>query len=41
MQDKLGGGEDIDWFNQIVRRKVGNSGNTRFWHDAWIGVIPL
>lgn len=41
VQDKLGGDKRIDWFHQIVRRKVGSSGNTRFWHDAWIGVTPL
>jgi len=36
--DKLVG---MNWFNNLVVRKVGNRGNTSFWNDVWTGNAPL
>jgi hypothetical protein len=29
------------WFADSVYRKVGNNANTFFWHDRWLGDVPL
>jgi len=36
--DKLVG---VNWFNNLVVRKVGNRGNMSFWNDVWTGNAPL
>jgi len=30
-----------NWFEDNIRRVVGNGRNTLFWYDRWIGDIPL
>lgn len=30
-----------DWFNDIVRQKVGNDGRTSFWEHMWVGDTSL
>ncbi|CAJ2635808.1 unnamed protein product [Trifolium pratense] len=37
----IGSGALIGLLNGVVRKKLGNGHNTSFWHDKWIGVIPL
>ncbi|PNY11107.1 receptor-like kinase [Trifolium pratense] len=37
----IGSGALTGWLNGVVRKKLGNGHNTSFWHDKWIGVIPL
>jgi hypothetical protein len=37
----LNGGNGGDWCSEIMIKKVGNGGNTRFWLDAWVGERPL
>jgi len=29
------------WFDDNIRRVVGDGRNTLFWHDNWVGEIPL
>lgn len=29
------------WFDDNIRRVVGGDRNTLFWHDNWVGEIPL
>jgi len=29
------------WFNDNLRRVVGNGGSTFFWTDNWLGGVPL
>ncbi|XP_024628771.1 uncharacterized protein [Medicago truncatula] len=37
-----GVGEGVGhWFDNNVRRVVGNGRGTSFWHDIWVGEIPL
>lgn len=37
-----GVGEGIErWFEENVRRVVGDGRNTLFWYDTWIGDTPL
>lgn len=31
----LAKGEEVDWFNAEVERRVGNGASTRFWKVAW------
>ncbi|WJX73641.1 hypothetical protein P8452_57400 [Trifolium repens] len=33
--------DDGDWCNEIMIKKMGNGGGTRFWLDLWIGNSPL
>jgi hypothetical protein len=33
----VGGG----WFQKCVSRQVGDGANTFFWHDLWLGGVPL
>jgi hypothetical protein len=37
----LNGGNEGDWCSEIMIKKVGNGGNTRFWLDTWVGERPL
>ena len=32
---------DGRWFDENIRRVVGDGTNTLFWHDNWVGGIPL
>lgn len=37
-----GVGEGVgDWFDNNISRVVGNGRGTSFWHDIWVGEIPL
>jgi len=37
-----GVGEGVGhWFDDNIRRLVGNGRDTSFWHDIWVGEIPL
>jgi len=37
-----GVGEGVGrWFDDNVRRKVGDGRNTLFWYDTWVGDTPL
>jgi len=29
------------WFADSVYKKVGNGSNTLFWHNRWLGNVPL
>ncbi|MCI22138.1 RNA-directed DNA polymerase (Reverse transcriptase) [Trifolium medium] len=33
--------EERDWCSEIVNKKLGNGGDTRFWLDIWVGTRPL
>jgi hypothetical protein len=33
--------DDRDWCKEIMIKKMGNGGGTRFWLDLWIGNSPL
>ncbi|MCI00244.1 LINE-1 reverse transcriptase like [Trifolium medium] len=33
--------DDGDWCSDIMIKKLGNGGNTRFWHDLWMGPTSL
>ena len=30
-----------NWFDSNTRRVVGNGRRTLFWHDIWVGDVPL
>jgi hypothetical protein len=30
-----------NWFSQGVVKKLGNKARTSFWHDNWVGNVPL
>lgn len=32
---------DGGWFTDRVSRRVGDGSNTLFWHDRWLGEVPL
>jgi hypothetical protein len=32
---------DVDWFSQELIRKMGAAGQTSFWKDTWLGLIPF
>ncbi|KAK2400342.1 hypothetical protein QL285_050052 [Trifolium repens] len=32
---------EAGWFNNTVRKKIGNGLSTRFWRDIWVGNRPL
>jgi len=35
-------GEGVgSWFEDNLRRVVGNGHNTLFWYDCWVGEMPL
>jgi len=37
-----GVGEGVGtWFEDNTRQVVGNGRDTLFWHDIWVGEIPL
>jgi hypothetical protein len=38
---KIGVVEGEDRLNGIFYKKIGNGGDTSFWHDTWVGVNPL
>jgi hypothetical protein len=38
---KLDAGDNVNWFNSEVSRRVGNGDNTSFWEVAWKGDVPL
>jgi hypothetical protein len=38
---KIGVVEGEDRLNGIFYKKIGNEGDTSFWHDTWVGVNPL
>jgi len=29
------------WFDDNIRRVIGDGRNTLFWHDNWVGDTPL
>lgn len=29
------------WFSNVVRRRIKNGKQVRFWHDVWIGTSAL
>ena len=29
------------WFDNNIRRVVGDGRHTRFWYDNWVGDVPL
>jgi hypothetical protein len=35
------GGVGGGWFQDCVWRKVGDGADTFFWHDPWLGGVPL
>jgi hypothetical protein len=32
---------EAGWFNDTLRKKVGNGATTQFWRDVWVGSRPL
>jgi hypothetical protein len=34
-------GVEGDWIKEVFVKKVGNGGNTSFWHDVWCGLGTL
>lgn len=37
----LAKGEEVDWFNVEVERRVGNGGTTSFWNVVWRGEVAF
>jgi hypothetical protein len=33
--------KDSDWFDNAIRKKIGNGNATSFWNEHWIGNHPL
>ncbi|KAK2360340.1 hypothetical protein QL285_085620 [Trifolium repens] len=38
---RISGSSNGDWCSEVMVKKVGNGGGTRFWLDKWIGVGTL
>jgi hypothetical protein len=36
-----GGGVGGGWFEECVRKKVGDETDMLFWFDRWLGSVPL
>lgn len=37
----LAKGEEVDWFNEEMVRRVSNGATTNFWEVAWRGEVPF
>jgi hypothetical protein len=33
--------DECDWCGEIMSKKLGDGGGTRFWLDKWVGPKPL
>ncbi|KAK2447294.1 hypothetical protein QL285_006665 [Trifolium repens] len=34
-------GVEGDWVQEVFSKKLGDGGNTKFWKEPWIGMVPL